>query len=76
MEVKVKSVKAKEASVSIGLDVVSAEVLRLFMVKAVDRVDMSEIVLEICTDLNEEIGQDDIDAVIAGVISGLAGEVA
>lgn len=74
--IKVKATPAKEASVSIGMSPMAAEVLRLFMVKAMDKTDMSEIVLEICTDLNEEIGQDDIDAVIAGVISGLGGEVA
>lgn len=74
MEIKAKTVKPKEASVNIGLDVVSAEVLRLFMVKAVDKIDMSEVVLDIFADLNEEVSQESIETMLAELISGLGGE--
>ena len=76
MNIKVKSTAAKEASVSIGMSQTSAEVLRLFMLAAVDKLDMSDVVSGIFTDLNEEIGEGDIEAVIAELISGLDGGAA
>lgn len=72
--IKVKATAAKEASVSIGMPQMSAEVLRLFMLTAVDKLDMSDVVGDIFATLNEEIGESDIETVIAELITGLGGD--
>jgi len=79
MNIRVKTIAPKEATVSISLDALSAEVVGLFFGKAVDVLDMSRATEEIFNDIYEE-GMEltvvDIEETLAAVISALRGGVA
>lgn len=79
MTIKIKSVQPKEFSVSMTLDRISAETLVRFMVKAVDKVDISEILDEIYSELcdeNIELDMVHLEDAVTGIISGLKEELA
>lgn len=69
MEIKVKSVKAKGASVSISVDAKSAEVLNEFLSMAFDRKDII-----ITTAEAFGIDESEVSELICGIIAGLDGE--
>ena len=69
MEIKVKSVKAKEASVSISVDVKSAEVLNEFLSTAMEDIALIERTAEAFG-----IDVSEVSELICGIISGLDGE--
>lgn len=74
--IKVKSTSAKEATISISLDSLSAEVVGLFMAKAVDVLDMPRATEEIYNDLTQrfpELTVVDIEETLAIVVSALDG---
>lgn len=69
MEVKVKTVKAKEASVSISVDAKSAEVFNEYLSKAV-----SDTSIALYTAEAFGIDEAEVSELICGIISGLDGE--
>lgn len=69
MEVKVKSVKAKEASVSISMDTKSAEVLQEFLNCAIQSSDAVVVAAEAFG-----IEASEVSELICGIIAGLDGE--
>ena len=75
MNINVKTQKAKEAMISIVLDVKSAEVLRLFLDSAIGTEYMASSVVSALYGVDDNISECDVAEIVNGIINGLSEEV-
>ena len=77
--IKCKATQPKDFSLTLTLDRRSAEILSLFLCRAVDDLDMPDITTDIYDELCKthfDVTIEDVENTVASIISGVNSEVA